>query len=90
MYRQRRYPSEELARRGNELYETRIRPTVEASHVGRICCIDIETGDYALADQAYDAAKELIDKNPDAQIWCLRIGHVAVEKFGFGDTREKK
>jgi hypothetical protein len=88
--RQRRYPSEELARRGNELYETKIRPLVEAGNVGRVLCIDIETGDYALADEGLEAAQVLIDKNPDAQIWCLRIGHIAVEKFGFRDTREKQ
>ena len=88
--RQPRYSSEEFERRGTELYEGQIRPFVEAGNIGRILCIDIESGDYALADDSMEAAQVLIDKNPDAQIWCLRIGHVAVEKFGFGDTREKR
>jgi hypothetical protein len=87
--RQRRYPTDEIARRRNELYENKIRPLVEAGNVGRILAIDIESGDYALADQSLQATQELIDKNPDAQIWCLRIGHVAVDKFGGGDTLGK-
>ena len=88
--RQFRYSNDEAARRGTELYETKIRPLVEEGNVGRFLAIDIETGDYAVADRRYDACKVLIDKNPDVQIWTLRVGHVAAEKFGGGDTREKK
>jgi hypothetical protein len=72
------------------LYETKIRPLVEAGNLGRLLAIDIESGDYAVADESIDACRPLIEKNPDAQIWCLRIGHIAVDKFGFGDTREKR
>jgi hypothetical protein len=32
----------------------------------------------------------LFKRNPDAQIWMIRIGHVAAESIGGGDTREKK
>ena len=78
--RQPRYSSEEFACRGTELYETKIRPLVEAGNLGRFLCIDIKSGDYAVSDQRYDAAKVLIDKNPDAQIWCLQIEHIAAAK----------
>ncbi|MBI3822800.1 MAG: hypothetical protein HY289_08990 [Planctomycetes bacterium] len=88
--RQPRYSIDEIAERGTELYETRIRALVEAGNVGRYLAIDIETGDYAVADHRYDACMELKGKNPDAQIWGLRIGHVAAASFGGGDTREKK
>ena len=47
-----------------------------------------DNGKY-FRDDALVAAQTLIDKNPDSQIWCLHIGHLAVEKFGFGDTREQ-
>ena len=85
-----RYSIDEVGDRGTELYETKIRPLVAAGNEGRILAIDIESGDYAVADQRRDAVSVLLDKNPDAQIWVLRIGHVAVSKFGGGDTREKK
>jgi hypothetical protein len=80
--RQPRYSSEEFRRRGTDLYESKIRSLVEAGNIGRLLCIDVESGDYAVGDDKLQAAQVLIDKNPDAQIWCLRIGHVAVEKFG--------
>jgi hypothetical protein len=88
--RQPRYSPEEFERRGTELYESKIRPLVEAGNLGRFLCIDIESGDYALADERLAAADVLINKNPDSQIWCLRIGHIAAASFGGGDTREKK
>ena len=57
---------------------------------GRILAIDIESGDYAIADEALDACQILIAKNPGAQLWSLRIGFVAVGGFGGAVTREKR
>ena len=42
--RQRRYSKEEIARRGQELYESGIRQQVEAGNKGNIVSISIETG----------------------------------------------
>lgn len=44
--RQRRYSKEELARRGQKLYESVIRQQVEAGNEGKIVAINIETGDF--------------------------------------------
>ncbi len=85
---QHRYSPDEIERRGTEFCASRIRSLVETGNLGRFLCIDVASGDYVVADQRYDAAKPLLDKNPDAQIWCLRVGHIAAARFGFGDTRE--
>ena len=46
-----RIPSEEIGRRGKELYETKIRPIVETDeNIGKLISINIETGDYAIGD----------------------------------------
>ena len=84
--RKPRYPKEEFARRGTELYEQQIRPVVEQGNRGRIVAIDIETGDYQLADDVLQACEPLIARRPDAQLWCVRIGHRALERFGFQAT----
>jgi len=81
---------EEFERRGTELYESKIRALVEDGNLGRILCIDIESGDYAVADEGLDAAQVLIDMNPDAQIWALRIGYVAVYSYAGFPSREKR
>ena len=44
-----RYTKEEIAARGQAIYEQRIRAKVEPEHIGKFLIIDIETGDYELA-----------------------------------------
>ena len=79
---QPRYGKEEFARRGTEMYEQQIRPQVEKSHQGRIVAIDIESGAYELAEDSLTASQRLLIHHPDAQIWCVRIGHSGVHRFG--------
>ena len=39
LVRQRRYSKEELARRGQELYESSVRQQVESGNIGKIIAI---------------------------------------------------
>lgn len=80
--RQRRYSKEEMARRGQALYESVIRQQVEAENEGKIVAIDIETGDFEVGETLMDATDQLFARQPDAQPWTLRIGHNAVYHFG--------
>jgi hypothetical protein len=77
-----RYSKEEFARRGNEIYESQIRPLVEAGNRGKIVAIDIDSGAFELADDTLTASDRLLAQCPDAQIWCLRIGYKGVHRFG--------
>ena len=80
--RQRRYSKEELAQRGQELYESQIQQQVEVGNDGKIVAIDIETGAFEVADNVLPATNRLFDRYPDAQPWVIRIGHRAVYHFG--------
>jgi outer membrane protein assembly factor BamB len=80
--RQRRYSKEELAQRGQALYESSIRQQVEAGNEGKIVAIDIETGDFEVNETVMKATDRLFERQPDAQPWTLRIGHGAVYHFG--------
>ena len=80
--RQRRYSKEEMAWRGQEFYESGIRQQVEAGNKGKIVAIDIETGDFELADETMQATQRLYDRLPNAQPWVIRIGYRAVHRFG--------
>lgn len=81
--RQPRYPKEEFARRGDEIYESQVRQQVEEGNHGKIVAIDIETGAFEVADDSLSAAKQLLKRLPEAQIFGIRIGHRAVHRFGF-------
>jgi hypothetical protein len=81
---QLRYSKEEFARRGNEIYESQVRSQVEEGNYGKIVAIDIETGAFELAKDTMTASDRLLERCPDAQIWCVRIGHRGVHRFGVG------
>jgi hypothetical protein len=80
--RQPRYSKEEFARRGNEIYDTQVRPQVEEGNHGKIVAINIETGSFEVADTPMEAVDQLYEREPDAQPWVIRIGHRAVFRFG--------
>jgi hypothetical protein len=78
-----RYSKEEFERRGTELYERKIRSLLEQGNRGKVVAIDIETGDYEPGEDSLDASEAIIARSPDAQIWCVRIGYPAVDRYGF-------
>jgi hypothetical protein len=80
--RQRRYSKEELAQRGQELYESGIRQQVEVGNEGKIVAIDIETGEFEVDETVVLATNRLFERLPDAQPWIIRIGYRAVYHFG--------
>ncbi len=77
-----RYTPEDHARLGTALYEQRIRSQVEAEHKGQVIAIDVESGEFEIGKDGMSAAKRLKERQPAAQIWCVRIGYPAVHKFG--------
>ncbi len=82
--KQPRYSAEETARRGDEIYERQIRAQVEADNRGRVVAIDVESGAYRVDDNALVASERLLAEHPEAEIWCVRIGHRALHRIGRG------
>ena len=89
----RRRDLDETVRLGLEIYERDIRHKVEKDHVGKIVAIDVDSGCWALGDDAVisdeDVAVErLRAKQPDAvNILCERAGYYALRSFGAGSLR---
>lgn len=77
-----RYSKEEFARRGDEVYESQVRSQVEESNHGKIVAINIETGDFEVDKSEIAACARLEARDPDAQIWIVRIGSRHVRRFG--------
>jgi hypothetical protein len=76
------YTAEEVASRGEALYEQRIRPQVEAKHKGQFVVVDIETGDYEIDADDLAATKRALAKRSDAVLYGLRIGYPAAYRLG--------
>ncbi|MDE2990595.1 MAG: hypothetical protein OXU21_05955 [Chloroflexota bacterium] len=88
--RQRR-PREEAARLGREIYERDILPQVEAGHHGEYVAIDVETGDWAIADSESGVVDGLRAQLPDAvDVLVERVGYRALRSFGAGSLRRRE
>lgn len=85
--REPRYSRAEFARRGQEIYERDIRSHIEAGNYGRFVAIDIETGAYEIDGDDYTATERLLSRQPNAQIWLLRVGHRAAYRVGSRPVR---
>jgi len=77
-----RYSREELARRGDEIYDRDVLPRVSPDDKGKFIVIDIETGAYEIDDDELTASDRLLARNPGAQLWLRRIGFGYARRFG--------
>ena len=85
--RQRR-PRKEAVRLGKEIYQRDILPQVESEHFGEYVAIDVETGDWAVAQTTRIAVERLRGQRPDAvDVLCERVGYRALRSFGAGSLR---
>jgi hypothetical protein len=88
---QLRLTPEEIGRRGEELYETRLRSLVETpENIGKIISVDVESGDYAIADDLIAAGKLVRARHPDCLMYAARIGYDAVYSLGGTITRTSR
>jgi hypothetical protein len=78
----RRYSKEDFARRGDEIYETQVRPHLMVEDEGKFAAIDIESGAYELDVDELEACDKLNARVPEAQIWLVRVGSRYLHRFG--------
>ena len=83
-----RRPSEETARLGREIYRRDILPQVESDHFGEYVAIDVDSGNWAVADSEIAAVDHLRTMPPGAvNILCERVGYRALRSFGAGSLQ---
>lgn len=82
-----RYPIEEIARRGDAIYQQEILPKMTAKEVGKFLAIDIDTGEYEISVSELRACKKLRSRLPQSQTWMVRVGYAAAHSFGGGLKR---
>ncbi len=73
----RRLTRDEIGIRGLEIYESQLRPTLEATALDRFVAIDVETAEHEVAEEAHLAGERLRLRIPNAQIFIARVGHRA-------------
>jgi hypothetical protein len=83
--------SADIAERGQAFYDAHLRQQVETEdNIGKIIVLDVDSGDYEIAEEGLTAGHRLKARRPDASMLCLRIGYNAVYSFGGVLTRTKQ
>ncbi len=76
---------EEFARRGNAIFEERVRPNVDVdTEAHKFVAIDVETGAYAVHEDERTATKQLLERHSEAKgrIWFRRVGSESAHHLG--------
>jgi hypothetical protein len=77
-----RYSRDEVARRGDDLYEREVLPRLNKEDEGKFVLIDVETGEYELDRDEVTASDRLLARRPDAQVWTRQVGSRYARRFG--------
>jgi hypothetical protein len=86
----RHWSEEEIDRQGDTIY-AQLRLKVETEeNIGKLISIDVETGDYEIADDLLTAGRRLQARHPNATMVGKRIGYNAVYTVGGALTRTAK
>jgi len=72
----------EAVLRGEEIYEGKLRDQLEAAHHGRYVAIDVDTGQFEIADDMLTAIDLVKAHRANASIYVVRIGHPSAVKLG--------
>jgi hypothetical protein len=78
----RRYPKEEIVKRGNEIFETDVKAHLKGRDPMDFVVIDIETRDYEIDADNLAACLRLRERNPEAQLFARRVASRTIHHFG--------
>lgn len=79
--------TEEIARRGREIYDRDIRSEeFDGEHDGEFLVVDTTTGDYAVDGDGDEAFDRIEENNPDGLFYLMRVGRKAAHRLRRGAT----
>ena len=73
---------ENVAARGESIYQEHIKPLVDPLHHGKFVVIDIETRDYEIGKRMIVASKKLRERRPEAVTYGIRVGFLSAYRMG--------
>jgi hypothetical protein len=80
-----RYSKEEFAARADAIYERDVRPRLTVDDARKFVAIDVESGEFEIAEDELTAGDRLRDRVPQAQVWLVRAGSRYLHRFGGRD-----
>lgn len=74
--------SQDIARRGGQIYEERLRAVLEPTHRGQFIAIEPDSGDHFLGNTDSEVVAAARKAHPDRLPLVLRIGQPATYYLG--------
>ena len=65
----------EIAAPVRQIYVKHIKPLMTEEDVGKFVAIDVDTGDYELAQEVTEALHRLRQRHPDASLTAQKVGY---------------
>jgi hypothetical protein len=75
-------PRNEIASRGQAIYDEKIRHLVEPAEKGKLVVIDVDSGDYEVDSNHAAAVGRLNARHPSVITFTVRVGYSAAFKLG--------
>lgn len=73
---------EQVAERGQQIYNERLKAILEPSHHGKFVVIEVESGDYFVAGSVIEALGEAQKKYPNKVFHTIKVGFDGIFKMG--------
>lgn len=77
-----RYTKEQVAERGQAIYDQQLRARLEPEHTGKFLVIDIETGEYEIDEDDVAAMKRAAARYPADALYGMQIGSPVMGRIG--------
>ncbi|MBL8812137.1 MAG: hypothetical protein JNM43_18380 [Planctomycetaceae bacterium] len=77
-----RKKTEDVVRRATQLYEERLRESLERSNLNDFVAIEPDSGDYFFGKTLTEAIQASRAAHPDRIAFAMRIGHSAAVQIG--------
>lgn len=82
---------EEMAERGQKIYDEQIKALIDLDvHYGKFVVIDVETGDYEVDKRDAVATRRLRERRPGAMTYAVRVGFPSAYRMGGRYLRARK
>jgi hypothetical protein len=78
---------DDISQLGQKVYRERIEPMLSTNDKGRFVVIDVDSGDYEIADRDIDATMTLMKRREPGRFYGLRVGHKAAYRLGTRSLR---
>jgi hypothetical protein len=72
----------DIAARGEAIFREQVEPRLGGEHKGRFVVIDVDSGDFEIAETDAVATSRLKERHPPGRFYGLRIGHRTAYRLG--------